>query len=169
MRETSGVEGGEGGSGSEGSRVYLTQVRTQYRAEKRNYRVLFGEPECIETLREWEGHGDKVYRFAQGARFALDLWARNAYGTTHWRCFVCEAIGPGMQGMTVPFVNPAVRVLIHTKGAAQSRLFLQWLLMLEASSVNLLRCPRETFEAAHFRLQGSRADRTPPQRLSGLP
>jgi hypothetical protein len=47
--------------------------------------------------------------------------------------------------------------------------FLAWLDQLEKSGIDPVTCPRETFEAAHFRLQGSRADITPPRRLSGRP
>jgi hypothetical protein len=84
-----------------------------------------------------------------------------------WRCVVCEAIGPGEEGVMVPTVTPVVRVLLESHGAAQSRLFLAWLRGLESAGIDPLECPRETFEAAHFRLHGCRADRTPPQRLSG--
>ena len=84
-------------------------------------------------------------------------------------CAVCEAIGPGEEGDLVPWVMPAARVLLHTRGAAQSRLFLAWLAESEESGVDPLTCPAETFEAAHYRLQGSRADRTPARRLSGQP
>jgi len=108
-----------------------------------------------------------VVSFASGARFALDLWARNAYGTIQWRCFVCEALRVGESGELVPYVAPAARVLLSTRGAAQSRLFLAWLKYLEEEGVDVLSCPAATFDAAHFRLQGSRADTTPPQYLSG--
>ena len=102
-----------------------------------------------------------------GSRFALDLWSRNAYGTVRWRCFVCESVGAGEEAERVPFVTPAARVLLHTQGAAQSRLFLHWLAGLTEEGIDPLACPADTFLAAHFRLQGSRADRIPPARLSG--
>ena len=106
-------------------------------------------------------------KFAQGTRFALDLiWAK-FLGTVQWRCFVCEAIGSGEEGVLVPTVTPAARVLLHTKGAAQSRLVLAWFRELELGGINLATCVPETFEAAQFRLLGSRADRIAPQRLSG--
>jgi hypothetical protein len=149
--------------------VYVTTVRSLYRAGRQNYRVLFGTPRRSETLERADGFTLKVLSFVPGARFALDLWACNAYGTIQWRCFVCEAIGPGEEGDLVPWVMPAARVLLHTRGAAQSRLFLAWLAESEESGVDPLTCPAETFEAAHFRLQGSRADRTPARRLSGQP
>jgi hypothetical protein len=146
---------------------YLTTVRTLYVEGRKNYRVLFGTPLRTHTLGRWEGYTRLLVCFARGARFALDLWARNAYGTAQWRCFVCEAIGPGEEGVNLPTVTPAARVLLHTQGAAQSRLFLAWLRELELDGIDPLACPREIFEAAHLRLHGCRADRTPPQRLSG--
>jgi hypothetical protein len=149
--------------------VPVTTVHTLYREGCKNFRALFGTPLRTETIARAEGYTRQVLRFERGARFALDLWACNAYGTIQWRCFVCEAIGPGEEGSRVPWVTPAARVLLHTRGAAQSRLFLAWLRELEESGVDPLRCAREIFEAAHFRLQGSRADKTPARRLSGQP
>lgn len=132
-----------------------------------NYRLLFGHPKCSRILLATQGHTAKLNVFTVGARFALDLWSRNAYGTVRWRCFVCEAVGPGEQAERVPFVSPAARVLLSTEGAAQSRVFLAWLRGLEAEGINPLECPAELFLAAHFRLHGSRADTLPPARLSG--
>src|SRR5271156_1853335 len=148
---------------------FLTSVQTLYREGRQNYRVLFGEPARTRTLARAEGYTVTVWSFVPGARFALDLWACNQYGTIRWRCFVCEAIGPGEEGERAPLVAPAARVLLHTQGAAQSRLFLAWLREREEAGVNPLTCPAATFEAAHFRLHGSRADRTPARRLSGRP
>ena len=146
---------------------YLTSVQTLYIQGQKNFRILFGEPLHIETRERRQGYTRGVALFTRGARFALDLWTSNSYGTVRWQSFVCEAIGPGEAGTRVPLVSPAARVLLRSKGAAQSRLFLAWLQGLEESGIDLLCCPAETFEAAHFRLQGSRADRTPAQRLSG--
>jgi Protein of unknown function (DUF2840) len=156
------------GAGKRQAKIYLTRVYTQFRDGFKNYRVLFGVPEKIETLHQIEGETDQLYTFAAGARFALDLWKRNAYGTIQWRCFVCEAVAPGIEAETVPRIAPVAKVLLQTKGAAQSRLFLTWLAAVESAGLDLIHCPSETFESAHFRLQGSRADRTPPRRLSGL-
>ena len=150
-------------------RIPVTTVRTLFAEGAKNYRLLFGRPLRIETVSQTEGYTAAIARFEPGARFALDLWRCNAYGTIQWRCFVCEAIGPGEAGEGVPCVAPAARVLLKTKGAAQSRVFLAWLDQLEKSGIDPVTCPRETFEAAHFRLQGSRADITPPRRLSGRP
>jgi hypothetical protein len=145
----------------------VTTVHTAFHDGRHNYRVLFGAPLRIDFLRREEGVSRCVYSFGLGARFGLDLWRRNAYGTIQWRCFVCEAAAPSRDLEVIPFVTPGVRVLLHTKGAAQSRLFLAWLADLESRALDLVNCPRETFEAAHFRLHGSRADTTPPQTLSG--
>ena len=150
-------------------RIPVTRVRTLYVEGRKNYRALFGRPLRSETVARAEGTTAKILNFGRGARFALDLWACNAYGTIQWRCFVCEAIGPGEEGDLVPLVAPATKVLLNTRGAAQSRLFLAWLAQLEDSGIDPLICPAATFEAAHFRLHGSRADRTPARRLSGEP
>lgn len=150
-------------------RIPVTTVRMLFAEGAKNYRLLFGRPLRIETVNQREGYTAAIARFAPGARFGLDLWRSNAYGTIQWRCFVCEAIGPGEAGDSVPCVTPAAQVLLSTKGAAQSRVFLAWLDQFAKSGIDPVTCPRETFEAAHFRLQGSRADITPPRRLSGRP
>jgi hypothetical protein len=145
----------------------VTRFYARYVGGRENCRLLFGEP-CKTLKRVGQGGAVfKVYSFTPGARFAIDLWASNTYGTIRWRCFVCEATAPGEVVDMVPFVVPAARVLLHAQGAAQSRLFLSWLLCITESGVDPVTCPPETFEAAHFRLHGSRADRTPAQRLSG--
>jgi hypothetical protein len=149
--------------------IYLTTVHTHFCEGAKNYRVLFGNPLRCETLLCIPGVTRKAYQFAAGARFALDLWACNRYGTIEWRCYVCDAIGPEMPADRVPLVMPGARVLLHTKGAAQSRLFLSWLADFESRGLDPLRCPAETYEAVHFRLQGSRADKTSIRTLSGLP
>ena len=149
--------------------IHLTTVQTIFHGGRKNYRMLLGTPHRCETQVCIEGLTRKVYQFAPSARFALDLWACNRYGTIAWRCYVCEAIAPEMPADTVPFVTPGARVLLHTRGAAQSRLFLSWLADFESRGLDPLRCPAETFEAVHFRLQGSRADKTSIRTLSGLP
>lgn len=157
------------GKASVARSLHLTSVHTLYREGRQNYRVLFGEPMRTQKMARAEGYTVNVLGFIPGARFALDLWACNQYGTIRWRCFVCEAIGPGEEGDRVPMVAPAAKVLLYTQGAAQSRLFLAWLREMEESGVDPVGCPAQTFEAAHFRLHGSRADRTPARRLSGRP
>ena len=145
----------------------LTQVSEEFVEGRHNYRLLFGRPYVSRIATSREGYTAKLNHFMPGSRFALDLWARNGYGTVRWRCLVCETVGPGEEAERVPFVTPAARVLLHIQGAAQSRLFLRWLAGLTEEGVDPLQCPADVFLAAHFRLQGSRADRTPPQRLSG--
>ena len=150
-----------------GSPSRLTTVATEFREGQRNDRLLFGHPAHTAVLESREGLTRGTAAFAAGARFALDLWRRNTYGTTQWRVFVCEAIDPPEEGEWVPCVTPAVRVLLASRGVAQSRLVLAWLRELEAEAVDVLTCPPERFEAAHFRLHGGRADVMPPRRLSG--
>ena len=145
----------------------LTQVREEFLEGRHNYRLLFGHPESRRTAQSMDGYTARLSYFAAGERFALDLWSRNAYGTVRWRCFVCETVSPGDEAERVPFVTPAARVLLSTKGAAQSRLFLAWVALITEQGVDPLTCPADLFLAAHFRLHGSRADKTRPERLSG--
>ena len=144
-----------------------TQVHEEFVEGRRNYRLLFGSPSRQHTVNAEEGYSARANYFLPGTRFGLDLWSRNDYGTVRWRCFVCEAVQPGESAERVPFVTPAATVLLSTKGAAQSRLFLAWLAGLEGEGVDILACSADLFVAAHFRLQGSRADTTLPARLSG--
>ena len=145
----------------------LTQVREEFADGRHNYRLLFGRPQSSRTAHSREGYSARLSYFTTGERFALDLWSRNTYGTVRWRCFVCETVRPGDEAERVPFVTPAALVLLSTKGAAQSRLFLAWIALITEQGVDPLACPADLFLAAHFRLHGSRADKTPPQRLSG--
>jgi len=145
----------------------LTQVREEFVESRHNYRLLFGRPESSRTALARQGYTARLSYFSAGSRFALDLWSRNTYGTVRWRCFVCETVGPGDEAERVPLVTPAARVLLSTQGAAQSRVFLAWLALITEQGVDPRECPADLFLAAHFRLHGSRADKTPPQRLSG--
>lgn len=144
-----------------------TVVYEEFAEGRRNYRLLFGQPIRRRDVRSHEGYSARVNFFGPGTRFALDLWDRNEYGTIRWRCFVCESVTAGQAAETVPCVTPAASVLLSTKGAAESRLFLTWLAGLEGEGVDPITCPAEMFLAADFRLHGTRADTAPVQRLSG--
>lgn len=147
---------------------FLTTVITEFKSKDRHHRILFGEPVRRSVLIRVKGHLKVRHEFAQDARFVLDLWRRNEYGTLQWRCFVCESVAPGDSAQGVPQVIPGARVLLVTKGAAESRIFLSWAYAVSRSGVDLLRIPRETFEAAHFRLKGSRAQGLHVNTLSGV-
>ena len=144
-----------------------TQVHEEFAEGRQNYRLLFGQPTHRRTVASREGYTARTNFFPPGVRFGMDLWSRNEYGTVRWRCFVCETVRAGESAERVPYVTPAASVLLSTKGAAQSRLFLAWLAEMEAQGEDPLTCPADFFLAAHFRLQGSRADATAPARLSG--
>lgn len=149
-----------------GEAAYTT-VRTCL-SEVRRYQVLFGAPVRIDPVTNTAELQEAVYWFAAGMRFGLDLWSRNPRGTVRWQCFVCEAIGPGISAARVATVIPAARVLLATRGVAQSRLFLTWLRLREKDGFDALQCPAEAFEAVHFRLQGVRASGAKPRVLGGL-
>ena len=145
----------------------LTQVREEFVEGRHNYRLLFGRPEIRRAALSRQRYTARLSYFTAGSRFALDLWSQNTYGPVRWRCFVCETVSSGDEAEHVPFVTPAARVLLSTQGVAQSRVFLAWLALITEQGVDPLVCPADLFLAAHFRLHGSRADKTPPQRLSG--
>ena len=132
---------------------------------QRHYRLLFGQPARTRPIRSGEGLLARAHGFAPGARFALDLWSRNAAGTIRWRTFICEAVRAGEPARRVPHVHPGAHVLMSTQGAAQSRLALAWLALLTAQGIDPLSCPAERFIAAHLRLQGLRADHAHPEHL----
>ena len=79
---------------SRGRRVY-TQVHEEFSEGRQNYRLLFGRPISQRTVNVKQGYTARLNYFLPGARFGLDLWARNEYGTVRWRCFVCETVQPG--------------------------------------------------------------------------
>jgi hypothetical protein len=137
----------------------LTQVREEFIEGRHNYRLLFGRPQFTRTVLLREGYGAKLNYLPSGSRFA--------HGTVRWRCFICEAVRPADEAECVPYVAPAARILLSTKGAAQSRLFLAWLAGIVEEGIDPLTCPADFFLAAHFRLHGLRADQTSPERLSG--
>ena len=147
---------------------YLTTVISEYTIKRCHYRVLFGDPVRRVLVSRSRGSIRVRHEFAAGARFVLDLWRRNAHGTTQWRCCVCEAVAPGEEAVRVPHVVPGARVLLSTQGVAQSKLFLAWVYDLNTQGRDILRCPREEFEAAHFRLKGLVTRGLPHRRLSGV-
>jgi len=51
-----------------------------------------------------------------------------------------RSVGAGTRSGNHPLRDARRSVLLHTKGAAQSRLFLAWLADLESSGVDLLNC-----------------------------
>lgn len=146
----------------------LTTVITEFKAKDCHHRVLFGEPVARAILIRRKGHLLVRHQFRPESRFVLDLWRRNEHGTLQWRCFVCEAAAPGKLAQRVPRVIPGACVLLSTQGAAESKVFLAWVYRLAHGGTDVLRMPYEAFEAAHFRLKGSRAQGLDPSTLSGM-
>jgi hypothetical protein len=146
---------------------YVTTVLTEFKAKDCHHRIIFGAPVKRSIVLRRRGHLKVRQLFSPGARFVLDLWRRNSHGTLQWRCFVCEAVAPGELAQRVPRVIPGARILLATQGAAESKLFLTWLYQLAHGGVDVLQIPREAFEAAHFRLKGSRVHGLPVNTLSG--
>lgn len=108
--------------------VAAAEVVEAFDEGRANRRVIVGTPSKTGA---WKAGKDGIRRrllgFDQGARFVLDCWERNDYGTTRWRVVVCEALPPGEQGARVPSVRPGVALLADIQGAARVRSFLSWL------------------------------------------
>jgi Protein of unknown function (DUF2840) len=146
---------------------FVTSVISEFTAKRCHHRVLFGEPERRVLLSRRRGHIRVRHEFLNATRFVLDLWRRNEYGTLQWRCYVCECGAPGQLLESVPFVSPGAHVLLSTKGAAQSKAFLAWLHDFQHRGGDPLSCPKETFEAVHFRLHGRRCHECSIDALNG--
>ena len=146
---------------------FVTAVVSEYTVKRCHHRVLFGAPTKRVLLARRRGHLRVRHEFAAGSRFILDLWRRNEYGTLQWSCYVAECGAPGQVIQSVPFVIPGARVLLFTRGAAQSKAFLAWLYDLNHRGIDPLHCPAETFEAVHFRLHGRRSHQWQIAALNG--
>ncbi len=104
------------------------EVVEAFQKGRANRRVLVGKPRHVGpwVLGE-DGTRRRLLRFAPGDRFALDLWEQNDYGTTRWRVVLCEALRPGMEGVSVPSVRPNVAILADITGATRVRGYVAWL------------------------------------------
>ena len=104
------------------------EVIEAYGQGRANRRVLVGS---FEQAGPWlvgtDGLRRRLLRFAPGARFVFDYWARNEYGTTRWRVCVCEAVTGEGRGVVMPAIRPAVALLADIHGSPRVRAFLAWL------------------------------------------
>lgn len=104
------------------------EVVEAFEEGRANRRIIVGNPA---SKGQWTVGADGIRRrllgFDVGARFVLDCWERNDYGTTRWRVVVCEALVPGGGGVRVPSIRPGVALLVDVQGAARVRSFLAWL------------------------------------------
>lgn len=89
----------------------LTAVIVSYRKNRRNHRIIFGEPQ-VEIRRGWRR---KIAAFAPGAVFAYERWRGDRYGTQDWRLFICEATAAGAVAK-IPGVSPGADILLVAKG-----------------------------------------------------
>lgn len=89
----------------------LTAVIVSYRKNRKNHRIVFGEPQ-MEIRRGWRR---KIAAFAPGAVFAYERWRGDRYGTQEWRLFICEAQAGGAIAK-IPGVLPGADVLVAAKG-----------------------------------------------------
>lgn len=89
----------------------LTVVIVSYRKNRRNNRIVFGEPQ-MEIRRGWRR---RIAAFAPGVVFAYERWRGDRYGTQDWRLFICEAKAGGAI-VKIPGVLPGADVLLAAKG-----------------------------------------------------
>lgn len=104
------------------------EVVEAYAPGRVNRRVLVG---VADQEGPWTVGGDgirrRLLRFAPEARFAIDYWTRNEYGTTRWRVAICESKAAGEAVTPMPAIRPGVVLLVDIQGAARARAFLAWL------------------------------------------
>lgn len=104
------------------------EVVEAFEEGRANRRVIVGKPSHTGPWKTGkDGTRRRLLGFDQGARFVLDCWERNDYGTTRWRVVVCEALPPGERGTRVPAIRPGVALLADVTGAARVRAFLAWM------------------------------------------
>ena len=134
---------------------FLTRVETLFHEGRCNYRLLFGYPlRTVEKERQGDLFIKKYSYFKPGDLFALDLWERNAYGTTKWAVYVLQAALPGEMAVRVPLVTPATKVLLEAIGKDQAQAALRFLKEIEERTDPTTLCPNR-FLLTDFRVKAS--------------
>ncbi|HQU17106.1 MAG TPA: DUF2840 domain-containing protein [Gammaproteobacteria bacterium] len=135
----------------------ITTVLLDFREGRRNHRLLFGNP-STSTTGQW-AHGITVRcaRFLPGSVFGVELWARNAYGTSAWHVYVLRALWPGEALCIVPQVRPGAEILLHASGANQVRLALAWLDHQRTRTDDLATVPAYVYQAADLHVRAGQA------------
>jgi hypothetical protein len=111
---------------------FLTRVETLFLEGRCNYRLIFGHPlKVVQQEFEFNRITRKHAFFKPGDIFALDLWDRNAYGTTKWAVYVLQAAGPDEASVPVPQVEPAAKVLVEAVGKEHAQVALRVLKEIE--------------------------------------
>ena len=105
----------------------LTKVTTFYLKDTCNHRILFGEPKYrIQKTFRYGTITRHAYYFEPETTFALELWARNGFGTVLWNIYVCRSLEESIGGHRVPCIDKAVDILLAAKGPAQASRALSW-------------------------------------------
>ena len=143
---------------------FLTQFETLYVEGELNYRLLFGRPlKVIEKEFTYGRRSRKVAYFRPGDVFAVDLWRRNAYGTSEWAVYVLQAAAPRETALPIPQVKPAAKVLLEAVGKERARKALNLLKEIQARTDPAL-LPPNRFLLTDFRLKS--CQRTKDKRRS---
>lgn len=126
------------------TRRELTAVIIQYRKNRINNRLLFGEPNLI-IRRSWQR---KFATFQPEQIFGYERWRGNAYGTQSWEIYVlrASAVGPAV---TVKGVIPGAEILLRVNGKTRAKRFLAWLEALERAGVSAQQISAYYWRHAH--------------------
>lgn len=109
--------------------------------------VRFGRPVAEQII----DRRRRVLSFAPGAVFALVHWEGGKYGTTLSRIWVLQALRPGLAGVAVPEVSPAVEVLLDLRTWTKVQVVLAAIDAIEAERLR----PQEV-APDHWRHMGHR-------------
>lgn len=101
----------------------LTLVLLAWRKRRRNYRLLFGEPERIIRL-DWQR---RLAAFAPGSIFGYERWDGNKFGTQSWVIFVAQAVPAISPVSAIAGVKPGAELLLAQYGKPACKTFLSLL------------------------------------------
>ncbi|MGB6230158.1 MAG: DUF2840 domain-containing protein [Litorimonas sp.] len=127
---------------------YLTLAVEHYRKNRRNHRVLFGQPTRSVRL-SWH---KKLQAFRPGEVFGYERWDGDSYGTQSWSVAVCRA-APGRPATRLPGILPGAEIWLHANGKTQSKRVLAALEQLEADGLSPIQVPARHWRALHNVLQ----------------
>lgn len=109
----------------------LTIVYLVWRKRRRNYRILFGNPERFVRL-DWQR---SLAAFKPGQIFGYERWQANKFGTQHWSIHVLEAGQPGDHISTTAGVKPGAIMLAKREGKSACKGLLNGIDQLRAENV----------------------------------
>ncbi|WP_291078158.1 DUF2840 domain-containing protein [Hyphomonas sp.] len=122
----------------------LTAVIIQYRKNRINHRLVFGEP--ILTVRR--GWHRKLAVFNPGQIFGYERWLGNKYGTQSWETYVLLAVSFGPV-TRVKGVIPGAEILLRTTGKTRAKRVLGWLQEQERSGLKPSQLSAHYWRHAH--------------------